>query len=77
MPKDEENEAAAAIERLAERLRAQLERLDPTESWDIAWADLSDHDRGLYRAVVRDLLRFGDDIEAARAIYRRSPATTR
>lgn len=76
MPKDEENEAVAAVERLAERLRSQLERLDPTDNAEAPWVELSEEERGLYRAVVRDLIRFASDIEAARGIYSSSPART-
>ncbi|MEM6381117.1 MAG: hypothetical protein AAF739_00450 [Pseudomonadota bacterium] len=47
-----------AIDKLAERLYSYIERLDPTGAAD--WDDLDDGEttRDLFRAVIRDLVRF-------------------
>lgn len=77
MPKDEENDVAAAVERLAARLRELYERYDPGESPGMAWADLPDQERRLYRALVRDMVRFECDIKSAQLLYKSIPATTK
>jgi len=60
-----------AVEKLAIRMFAKMEHLDPTDDfdWDKTaeenWAALTEHNRNFFRTTVRDLLLNRDEIRAA------------
>jgi hypothetical protein len=57
----------AAIEKLAQRLYWNMNRLDPDPE-AIPWAELNEDDKLFYLALVEDLAGFGDLVQIARGL---------
>lgn len=62
----------ATVDRLAERLRVNIEHLDPTREGDQKWAGLTDHQKEFYRCCIEWILQAEADIHAALGL----PTTT-
>jgi hypothetical protein len=46
------------------RLRDKMEHLDPTETGDLGWLELTDRDREFYRLCVLDLIASAEAVDA-------------
>lgn len=68
-------EIEKALDELAERLRWQMERLDPSDNSTLTWAQLPEDDRRLFRLCVEDLMRYRDLIRILQD-YKGKPTTT-
>ncbi len=63
-----------AIEILAWRLHAKMERLDPTD--DLDWDRLTDLQKEFYRALVKEMARYPVLLRAVSDGLTRCPTTT-